>query len=221
MYTKSGVNKKTEELLMGPIPYTPADIEKKKKTNQLYSVVNLYTMYRDKFFKSFLLTNKFSNITHDTNYEHYKDELFDFRFQLFSDMIEGNSKMIKNLRSNKRYHRCHEASIGMSLNDEIGEIKILTGYFPSANKAFHHSVIEINQDGNEYIIDYTQNLFILKDDYINLYGFRVVNEVSSKDLKKDLDIMVELGIRTPFYLFFRDEIVKDLKKNNKVLKLED
>ena len=33
--------------------------------------------------------------------------------------------------------------------------------------------------------------------------------------------MIELGIRTPFYLMFRDEIMRDLKKNSRVLKLED
>lgn len=222
MYTESGVNKITDEMLMDSIPYTPLNEERINKSYHVYSVLNLYTMYRDKFFSSIFIRNQFENITHDKEKmrEHYKDDTFDFMFTLLSDKVIGNPKLVKDLKSDRRFHRCHEASVGMCLHDDEGIMKILVGYMPCVDREVHHSVIEMIENGREYIIDFTQNLVILKKKYIELYDFRIINEVSSEDLKKDFEIIKEMRIRSPFYLFFRDELINDLKKNSKVLKLE-
>ena len=221
MYTKMGMNKKTDNIFMDSIPYTPLDVERAKRINHIYSVINLYTIHRDKFFTSFLIKKHFDNIVHeDEMVEHYFDDHFDFYFFLLSDMIEGNKRMVKDLKSDNRYHRCHESAIGMCLNDQEGNMKVLTGFMPASDRKYHHSVIELNKDDNTLILDFTQNLVMLKDDYIKLYDFEIVNEVTSEEIKKDVDIMIDLNMRTPFYLFFRDELINDLKKNNKVLKLE-
>ena len=222
MYTNSGVNVKTDKLFLEPIATLIEDKEMLKKINQLYLKINMYTLKRDKFFKSFSVKQLIKDIEYEDEYQinHYKDDDYDFRFDLLSDRIEGNL-MTRELKSKKRFHKCHESSIGMSLQDEDNSMKILTGYIPCIDKEELHSVIEYKEQDVIYIIDYTQNLMMLKDDYISINKYRVVNEVSSESLKKDLSIMIELGIRTPFYLMFRDEIMRDLKKNSRVLKLED
>lgn len=222
MYTDSGVNIKTDKLLLEPVTTLIEDKEMLKKMNQLYLKINMYTLKRDKFFKSFAVRQLIKDIEYEDEYHinHYKDDDYDFRFDLLSDQIEGKS-MIRELKSKKRFHKCHESSIGMCLQDEDDSMKVLIGYIPCIDNEELHSIIEYKEQDAIYIIDYTQNLMMLKDDYITINKYRVVNEVSSESLKKDLSIMIELGIRTPFYLMFRDEIMRDLKKNSRVLKLED
>lgn len=216
MYTNSGVNKKTDNLFMKEIPTLISDKEKLKKIGELYSKINIYTLKRDKFFKSFALKEYLSDIVYDDENEinHYEDKEFSFDFMLLSDKIDNN-RLIKQLKSKKRFHKCHESSIGMCLNDDENNMKILIGYVPCVNTEVLHSVVEMTEDDIKYIIDFTQNLIMEKEDFIKTNCFRVINEVTSEDLKKDKDIICELEIRTPFYLFFRDEINKELKKNIK------
>lgn len=220
MYTKTGINKKTDELFMDSIPYTPIDEEISKKKGRIYSILNLYTIYRDRFFTPFLIRDQFKNIKHDkkNEVEHYDDEDYSFVFSLLSDRVIGNRKLKRDLKSDRRYHRCHEAAIGFSLNDDEGTVKILSGYMPCLDSEFHHSVIQISEDGLDLIIDFTQNIVMEKDKFIEIFDFRVVNEISSKVVKEDNPIMIELGIKDVFYLFFRDEIMRDINKNIKILK---
>lgn len=222
MYLESGINKETDELLMKPIPYIPVDKEKMDKLDNIYLLLNRYTMKRDKFFLPFAERNLFKNFfEHINEYDYFIDDEFGFRFCLLSDRIEGNKKMIKQLKSKERFHVCHEASIGMCLNDAEDNLSILIGYVPCTDTEVLHSVIELEEGEKKYIIDFTQNIVMTKEKYIVINSFRELNKVTSKKLKEDCKIMEEFGIRTPFYLLFRDELMKDLNKNSKVLTLEN
>ena len=223
-YTNCGFNKETDRVFMEPIPTTIEDKEKLKKQAELYLTINMYTKYRDKFlFPQWFKQELSKNITYDkkTNTNTYEDEEFSFKFELLSDSIESRrTKRI--LKSDKRYHKCHEASFGMALNDDEDETYILTGYVPTIDEEVLHSVLEVKKDESKsYIVDFTQNIIMDKNDFIDINCFRVISRISCADLKSDLEVMRNLNLRLPFYFAFRDEIMRDLKKNSKVLGLKD
>ena len=129
--------------------------------------------------------------------------------------------MMRNLKSKKRFHKCHEASLGIALNGEDENTYILTGYVPTIDEEILHSVVELEYDSEIYIVDYTQNIMMKKEDFIRLNNFRLITRIPSSKVREDMDVMTRINIELPYYLVFRDEIVRDLKKNSKVLKLQD
>ena len=59
-----------------------------------------------------------------------------------------------------------------------------------------------------------------KDKYMELYDYKIINEVPGDDIKKDFEIIRKIdNLSSKFYLCFRDEVMRDLKKNEKVFKL--
>ena len=111
--------------------------------------------------------------------------------------------------------------MNFALKDNSDSVFVLTGYVPSIDEELLHSVVEIDILNKKYIIDYTQNIVMKKEDYFEINQFRQISKVSSKTIKEDARIIDELQIPHPYYLIFRDEIMKDLNKNKKLLKLED
>ena len=222
MYNACGVNKETEKVIRDPIPTLLKDKEELTKLGNLFMKLNLYTMNKDKFFLPKWYKDMFKNINYDkkTCINHYKDNDYEFDFYLFSDQID-NFGMIRRLKSKKRLHKCYEASLGITLNSEDDNTFILTGYVPTVDEEVLHSVVELEYDSEKYIVDYTQNIMMKKDDFIRINNFRLLSRISSSVVKKDIDIMKKINIGLPYYLVFRDEIMRDLKKNSKVLKLED
>ena len=71
-------------------------------------------------------------------------------------------------------------------------------------------------------MDWTRNIMMPKEDYIELFNFKILSSVDKNDLKNDFDIVRDLEFTTKHYLLFRDEIMRDINKNkelfeNKVL----
>ncbi len=218
MYTKSGVNKKTEELFLEAVPTKIQDKDLLTKLGHIYLKLNFYTMDRDRYYE----IDEDDNFTYneETGINNYDDKEFNFKFVLLSDITKSN-ELKEELESDKRFHKCHGSAIGTCLNDDEDSMKILIGYTPCVDEEELHSVVETKGEKEDLIIDYTQNVIMKKEDYININKFRVVNEITSKELKEDCNIITEFGIVSPLYLAFRDEIMKDINKNKKVLKLKD
>ena len=99
---------------------------------------------------------------------------------------------------------------------------LLTGYISYEDIDILHTVVECEKDGKIKIVDYTKNLIMDKEEYIGLTNFRIIQRISRDDFLRDNRIINRCMPRMSLvvYLCFRDEIMKDLKKNNKVLKLE-
>ena len=222
MYNLCGINTKTDKTIMDPIPTSIEDNDELTNLGTLFMRLNLYTMYRDQFFLPIWYKEMFKNIkfNKETGINHYKDDNYEFDFYLFSDQIESFN-MMRNLKSKKRFHKCHEASLGIALNGEDENTYILTGYVPTIDEEILHSVVELEYDSEIYIVDYTQNIMMKKEDFIRLNNFRLITRIPSSKVREDMDVMTRINIELPYYLVFRDEIVRDLKKNSKVLKLQD
>lgn len=128
------------------------------------------------------------------------------------------------LETEQRFHMCHNDSIKLIRFLHKNNIKcslVFGTMSHSSNKApFFHSWIEIIKNGKECVIDTTMNLFIKKESYYWLRNANPINKIDSQKIVDDAKIMSQFSeftpVKLPFYLCFRDEIVKDLSKNQQV-----
>ena len=85
-------------------------------------------------------------------------------FSLFYRFIKD-----KNLFSSKRYGHCHEMCFAISLNKDFFDVVTAICLDPQVDHEFLHSFLyRKNQEGKEYVLDYTLNLIMKKKIIIDL-----------------------------------------------------
>lgn len=216
-FTENGINTKTDELFR-KIPNSKRTNNDFNNLNRIYSELNIYTLAREED-DSPLTKEMFKYITPEKKESHYNDGKYDFKFCLLSDFFM-DEKLKDELTSDKRFHKCHESSINLALDLPFKNVFVVTGYVNTGDKDILHSVVEIDGD-DEVMIDYTQNILMKKEDYLKINCFREISRVRKEDLQQEIDTMTDLKMTIPYYLFFRDEMKKDLNKNKKILSLHD
>ena len=193
-YEKNGINKNTDRILFDDEYYDKIDENVIKSTYGL-KVIEIYTKLREKriftkllkFYYKKKYTIDFSKIifNDETGEYEYRDE-FDgeiYTFNKLSNLLSDQE--IKNeLESNKRYKKCHSKSI--ELISALPKGFILTGYIKISYGKFLHSVVEIEKRGKPYIIDYTKNLIMPKEQYFKLTNFEEIERISDEELFSDL-----------------------------------
>jgi len=134
----------------------------------------------------------------------------------------GNNKYyeLRNLRNLKKdYKTLIQVSKLLNIDN-----KIVTGYvYGFSNKVKSvYSWIEFKKNNEEYVIDFYNNLIMNKDAYYYLRHVDKINEISSKTIEEDECLFNEFNNILNFdiqeYLIFRDEIMRDLKKKEYLLK---
>ena len=139
---------------------------------------------------------------------------------ILSEVIPGVKELIPEIETNQRKGKCFYNSITLSTNLEKDN-KLVTGYiYGQSDKAkYLHSVIEMNLDGIDYIIDVSSNSIINKDEYNLIKNFEELNKINNKDINEDNDnnikIFNDLDISYDVYNVFRDELIKDIDKTKK------
>lgn len=146
-------------------------------------------------------------------------------FELLSDNIKGGKKLKKELLSIKRFRKCHERSLCMITSFE-NLVKLLTGTYERHGRKCLHSIIEVQGEKGEYIVDYTLNLIMEKQNYIDLTKFQNIEEIKDIDDLEDnkdgtKDCMIYIGATLKPYLTFRKELKRDLEKNKDMLKVSE
>lgn len=136
--------------------------------------------------------------------------LFDFR--LLSDNITGKN-IKKSLTSSSKFNDCHAGS--MTIIPKIDNSYLCTGIIDNFGFDTLHTVIEFNEDK---IIDYTLNIIIDKNEYNKITNFREIQRIKKENYLDDIKIL-DGNLDSKTYLTYRDEIIRDLNKNKKVLKL--
>lgn len=137
-------------------------------------------------------------------------------------MIEGIEKAETDERLGKCIKKSYEISKKLGIDN-----KIVTGYiYGMSDKAkYLHSWIETKLNGEEVVIDYTINAIISKRAYYKLQHAEPLSKISNKDVLNDekylkkakINGREEGRITLEEYLVFRDEIIKDLQRNDKIL----
>lgn len=144
----------------------------------------------------------------------YQKGNFKIPFNLLSDFMT-HEDVKKELTSDERIHKCHEKSI--LLASIYPNFRIITGYVYLEKQRMLHSVIEYDDNEETIILDWTKNLRMLKEDYIRLTNLRVIETIEGYDVKNDITgPIIQMGMDFKTYCAFRPEIVKELKKNNRV-----
>ena len=168
---------------------------------------------RDKIVKKYLENLNEEIYDYDPPYDidTKKYTIDTIEYYKISDIVKDD--ICNELISINRYGKCHKGAIMLlSLDDS----NILSGYVNSNGKLYFHSIVEIG----DYIMDYTKNLFIKKEDYFRLTSFKLIQKITREDYFKDMNILSDFtGIDLRIYLAFRDELIKEL--NNKKLTLKD
>lgn len=138
----------------------------------------------------------------------------------FSKLFANSLKSIPELENTDREGKC----IDMVTNivDKLGiKNEIVTGYiYGTTDKSkFLHSWIETKLGGEEVVIDGVFNAIFNKDGYYALTKALKKQKIRNEDYKKDVgDYLINLegcidNIPVETYLYFRDEIMKDIKNN--------
>lgn len=140
----------------------------------------------------------------------------EYEFFLLDSLLDEKKEI---LRSEERYGKCIYTSISLaSVYDS--KCKVAIGYLDNNEDKILHAVFI--DSAFDYVFDYTMNLAMPKDQYIELMDYKIINEIDGDNIKKDLKILWDIEhISVFFYLCFRDEFIKDLSRSSKVLKLED
>ncbi len=139
----------------------------------------------------------------------------------FSSVAPEVKNLFPFIESDKRFGNCYDFAYNISLNLGVPN-QIVTGYIYgySDKSKFLHSWVESTINDEEYVIDGTLNAMINKEGYYLMQHAKPITKISDSVLKSDiknhLDVMQTIPIET--YYVFRDEIVNDLKRNNKKAK---
>ena len=210
---KDGINNNTYNLLFSDTFYNVDN----EYLNDTAVIIENFTMLNE-IDRLIVLTQsdmfKYKNKTYT-----YNDGEEEYTFSLLEDLF-GDAETKRILHSPERYGSCHHASIGMCLNLPHKNSKILTGYINYSDCRILHSVYYYEEDGMEIIYDYTKNIMMRKDEYFRLTNFKLINEIEREKLIEDKDFICNSNISVKAYMVFRDEMMRDIKKNEKVLQLE-
>lgn len=83
----------------------------------------------------------------------------------------------------------------------------------------NNSYIEYEENNEKYIVSYSDNMVMKKDDFIELYNFSEISRLDQVTLYKVHEIIekVKTDIDIMYLLLFPDEFIKDLSKTEKYL----
>jgi len=116
----------------------------------------------------------------------------------------------KELKTDKRYHKCHTRTLGLAFG--IPESNIVTGYEVIENAKVLHSVLEYKYKNKFYIIDYTKNIIMPKEQYIELTKFKEIERISDLEYIEDLGKICNFpDLTDKVYVTFKKELIRELE----------
>lgn len=128
-------------------------------------------------------------------------------------------KLLPDIESIERNGTCYDKAYKICLGFK-GSSNLVTGYnYGYTDKSkYLHSWVEVTIDGKEYVVDGTLNAMINKEGYYKLRKINLLTSIPKEQLINDLlkygSIIEEMGLDV--YYVFRDEIISDLDKNEKM-----
>lgn len=219
-----GINNNTYNLLFSDFDHLKEKDQGSYENAKAFYTIDLFTKLQEhsiftKLLKIFLKNNFFdlNKITYNnqTKQYEYKDNDLLITFDKLSKCFDDS--VTKELTSRKRYHKCHDKSIILSMT--IENSKIVTGYITIDNEKVLHSIIEYCKNDEIIIFDWTRNLQIPKDQYIKLTKFQELASCNGEQVIEDMAIIAgNLNLSGKTYTIFRDEIMKDIQRNAHLFK---
>lgn len=186
VYNKDGINEETYNLLFGyKFGYRELDKDERNRSF-VYLIIDAFTKSMEK--QDFLELLKkigdeyiddLAKIAWIEEKKEYEYSVFGkkYTFSKISEMI-NLEKQKKELETSERYKKCHIAIFNMAIpnKDDV----VITGYRNIfGDKNVLHSIIETKE---EKIIDWTMNIVMPKEQYMELVGFDVIERLSNTDV---------------------------------------
>lgn len=176
----------------------------------------------DKFtFNSSVFSEHISYCEEKKQYLFEDDEFGYFTFGLLSDMIDATSSLKKKLLSDLRYHGCHSNVhvVAEMLPEADRSTSFIVGGRFKENESdyFLHSWLEI--EGKNVVIDFNHNIIMNRDKYYKLFDVEVMSKTSvveMDDIIQTVCVDAQLDVSTVIINYFGKEIMRDLKKNEKI-----
>ena len=227
-----GIHPNTYNMLFKKKQEFPKEELGTEENSKIIDTLNIFTELNHKSIFISLLKKFFSNKYNiDLDKIKYNEEIKQYEyvidaenvitFNMISNIV-NDKKLIRELKSEKRFGKCHERSCQQAPN--IDNAKIVTGIFKTIEGKFLHTVIEFHGKENTYIMDWTQNYYMKKEDYIKLMEFQELTTFDAQDVFYDMNLMEKMNVKHVClkpYLSFRNEIIKDLEKNMHLLSEEE
>jgi hypothetical protein len=224
-YIESGINKNTYNLLFSDYHNIPREERLSIDNSYIITIIQSYTRFREKGIFSKLLKLAFekkykidfSKIKYNDKTKEYEYEFNGevYTFDKLSNRIEEEN-VKKELESKRRYGQCHSKSIDLATAQP--EAYILTGYVKRVDGKFLHSIVEIEKKNRKYVIDYTKNIIMPKEQYAKLTGFEELERISDMEYLQHVQKIANIpDIDLKTYTTFGKEIVKELEKNTFML----
>ncbi len=217
---KDGINNNTYNLLFGDYDNLPEEEQGSYENVVAYATIDRFTKLQEKkiftkllklFYKNTIFDLDKITFNEETKQYEYKNNDLIITFDKLSNCFEDKD-LIKELTSNKRYGECH--SRAMNISPSIEGSRIVTGYTTVGNQKVLHSVIEYEHDGKTIVLDWTRNLKITKEQYIELTKFVELSSFEGRKVIDDIEIIFgNLNIGVKPYVVFRDELIRDMQRN--------
>ncbi|MBQ2938488.1 MAG: hypothetical protein IJE05_06430 [Clostridia bacterium] len=220
-----GINNNTYRLLFGDNLDLPKEESGTKENATAFATIDRFTKLQEKKIFTKLLKKIYKKSNIDLNNISFNKELkqFEYRkgnkvitFDRLSDHFKDD-EIKKILMSNKRYGECHTQS--MKIAPSIENSRVVTGYVTVGNSKVLHSIVEYDGKKGTIVLDWTRNLHITKEQYVELTKFVELASFDGKEVINDMDkIMSNLKIGVKTYVVFRDELMRDIEKNSHIFK---
>lgn len=218
-----GINNNTYELLFRDFDNLPENERGTYENAKAFATIDRFTKLQEMniFTKLLKIIYKGANIdlskityNKETKQFEYRDNDRVISFDRLSDHFQDKD-LKKELMSNKRYGECH--SKAMNIAPSIKDSRIVTGYVTIGNRKVLHSIIEYDVDNKIVVLDWTRNLHITKEQYIELTKFVELSSFEGRKVIDDIELITgNLNIGVKPYVVFREELMRDIKKNPQI-----
>lgn len=220
-YDEYGMHKNTRKILLEDIK-TSNEEYNTFDNFKILATIDMFTIIENKIFRKLLKEyyNKvgynMDKISYDKEKKKYcyKDGDKNIEFEMLSKNLSGKGslKYKSELNSQKRKGQCHSKSIFLATT--LKGSKIVTGYAYTPAQRVIHSVCQITKKGIDYILDYTRNTIMKKEDYCDLFKFEEITSINVDDWYDDIKYLENelspIGLKT--YLIFRDQLINELER---------
>lgn len=218
-YFKNGINKNTYDMLFPDFYNIKKEEIADEETSLIIELIDIYTLTEQKELFIDLVKKTFdeqyginySNIKYneETKQHEYKVDGKIYTFNELSD-ITDIEKFKKELKTDKRHHKCHTRTLELSFG--VPESNIVTGYEVIENAKVLHSVLEYKYKNKFYIIDYAKNIIMPKEQYIELTKFKEIERISDLEYIEDLGKIYNFpDLTDKVYVTFKKELIRELE----------
>lgn len=226
-YTHEGINCNTFKMLFGSVSDVTIDMQ---LSRGLYEV-DIFSYYEHTLINNLihnLIINPilFPKIRKhlDKTYTYSSgDEKFDFMIldKYFKKIFKDNTEIIDYLSYNQKYS-CRQSTCQYSIIIAcyLENSKLVIGNMPFKNgEKVLHRFVQVDHNGQDYILDVTKNIIMKKKDYYEISKFEELGTICSFDLRAIYNFCLETSLcdHTAIISMFGKEILNELD-NKKLIK---